>query len=151
MSENPEFTAHWLSDAEIPLASKFYRTYKFRGKARRHDPCMVIRNRQQQIIACGCLRKLTDSQLLTGVTVVPEYRGRGVARLLVGDMAKAFDRHTFTFPYRYLVPFYTALGFVQEEEMGQPSAIVDRLLTYRRQGRDIVLMRYAGNGSTRSA
>lgn len=151
MSVNPDFSAHWLSEAEIPLANKFYRSHKFRGKARRHDPCMVIRNSQQQIIACGCLRKLTDSQLLTGVAVAPAYRGRGVSRLLVGNMAKAYDQCTFTFPYQYLVPLYTSLGFVQEDELGQPSAIVDRLLTYRRQGRDIVLMRYAGHGSSHSA
>ncbi|WP_237060289.1 GNAT family N-acetyltransferase [Microbulbifer sediminum] len=142
MSENPGFTAHWLSDAEIPLANKFYRTHKFRGKARRHDPCMVIRDHQQQIIACGCLRRLTDSQLLAGVAVAPDYRGRGVARLLVDSMAEAYDEQTFTFPYRHLVPFYESVGFVEEGETGQPSAILDRLQTYRRQGRDIVLMRH---------
>lgn len=142
MSENPGFTAHWLSEAEIPLANKFYRTHKFRGKARRHDPCMVIRDNQNQIIACGCLRQLTGAQLLTGVAVAPDYRGLGVARLLVGSMADAYDEQTFTFPYRHLVPFYESVGFLVEDSERQPSAIVDRFHTYQKQGRDIVLMRY---------
>ncbi|WP_193164123.1 GNAT family N-acetyltransferase [Microbulbifer hainanensis] len=135
-------TAQWLSDAEMPLANKFYRTHKFRGKARRHDPCMIIRDAQSQIIACGSLRKLTDSQLLAGVAVAEGYRGRGVARLLLGRMAQAYDDSTFTFPYRHLVAFYESLGFVEVEPDGQPSAIVDRFHTYQKQGRDIVMMRY---------
>lgn len=136
------FSAQWLSEAEMPLANKFYRTHKFRGKARRNEPCMVIRDAQRQIVACGCLRKLTDSQLLAGVAVAEGFRGRGVARLLLNRMAEAFDESTFTFPYRHLVRFYASLGFVEVDEAGQPSAIVDRFHTYRKQGRDIVVMRY---------
>ncbi|WP_308364331.1 MULTISPECIES: GNAT family N-acetyltransferase [unclassified Microbulbifer] len=105
MTENQDspahsFSAQWLSEAEIPLANKFYRTHKFRGKARRHDPCMVIRDEQKQIIACGCLRQSAECQLLAGVAVVPDYQGQGVARQLLNSMAEAFDERTFTFPIR---------------------------------------------------
>ena len=136
------FTTQWLSDVEIPLANKFYRNHNFRGKARRHDPCMVVRNASKQIIACGSLRKLTDSQLLTGVAVTEEYRGKGIARLLLNHMKEANDHSTFTFPYRHLVPFYQSLGYAEVMESGLPSAIIDRYHTYQRQGRDIVLMHY---------
>jgi len=142
MSDNQKFSAHWLSEAEIPLANKFYRTHKFRGKARRHDPCMVIRDRQKHIIACGCLKQLSESQLLAGVAVAKEYRDQGVARLLLNSMAEAFDDRTFTFPYQHLAPFYLSLGFVEVDEDEQPSTIFDRFHTYRRQGRDILFMRY---------
>lgn len=141
---NDSLTAQWLSDTEMPLANKFYRTHKFRGKARRHDPCMVIRDAHNQIIACGALRKLTDSQLLAGVAVAEACRGKGVARLLLTRMAEAYDSNTFTFPYQHLVAFYESLGFVSVESEGQPSAIIDRFQTYQRQGRDIVVMRYQG-------
>lgn len=127
---------------EIPLANKFYRSHNLRGKARRHDPCMVIRDGDRQIVACGSLRKLTDSQLLTGVAVIESHRGRGVARLLLEHMAEAYDDSTFTFPYVHLVPFYQSLGYVETEENGLPSAIVDRFHTYQKQGRDIALMHY---------
>lgn len=142
MNDTQKLSAPWLSEAEIPLANKFYRTHKFRGKARRYDPCMVVRDAQNQIIACGCLRQLAECQLLAGVAVAPEFQGQGVARLLLNSMAEAFDDRTFTFPYRHLVPFYRSVGFVEEDEDGQPSAIIDRLHTYRRQGREIVIMRY---------
>ncbi|MCW8127892.1 GNAT family N-acetyltransferase [Microbulbifer halophilus] len=142
MSNNPDFLAHWLSEAEIPLANKFYRTHKFRGKARRHDRCVVIRDAVQQIIACGCLRQVADAQLLAGVAVAPGHQGQGVARLLLESMGEAFGDQTFTFPYAHLVPFYRSLGFEEEDTDGLPSSIVDRFSTYRRQGRDIVLMRY---------
>lgn len=149
MKMDPDFSAdscsaQWLSDAEMPLANKFYRTYKFRGKARRHEPCAVVRDRQNSIIACGCLRKLTDSQLLVGVAVAPDYQGKGVARRLLAFMQEAFDGQTFTFPYRELIPFYESLGFVEVGLEGLPSAISDRFLTYQKQGRDIAVQRYAG-------
>ncbi|MFC6633988.1 GNAT family N-acetyltransferase [Microbulbifer taiwanensis] len=146
MSLDKEFSAQWLSEAEIPLANKFYRMYKFRGKARRHDPCMVIRDGQNQIIACGCLRQLTECQLLAGVAVAPDYQGQGVARLLLSSMAGAFDDQTFTFSYSHLVAFYRSMGFVEFDKDGQPSAILDRFHTYQKQGRDIVLMRYRQYG-----
>ncbi|WP_240914255.1 GNAT family N-acetyltransferase [Microbulbifer harenosus] len=136
------FSVQWLSDAEMPLANKFYREHKFRGKAKRHDPCAVVRDAKNSIIACGCLRQLTDSQLLAGVAVAPDWQGRGVARLLLNGMAEKFDAQTFTFPYRHLMPFYASLGFIESPLEGQPSAIVDRFHTYEKQGRDIVLMRY---------
>ncbi|WP_308367532.1 MULTISPECIES: GNAT family N-acetyltransferase [unclassified Microbulbifer] len=149
MTEDQDFSGHsfsaqWLSEAEMPLANKFYRMHKFRGKARRNEPCMVVRGDQGQIVACGCLRKLADCQLLAGVAVAEEFRGRGVARLLLRGMAGAFDGSTFTFPYRHLVPFYESLGFVVVDEAGQPSAIIDRFQTYVKQGRDILIMRYQG-------
>ncbi|WP_323845970.1 GNAT family N-acetyltransferase [Microbulbifer magnicolonia] len=142
MSDNQKFSAHWLSEAEIPLANKFYRTHKFRGKARRHDPCMVIRDEQKQIVACGCLRQLTECQLLTGVAVAEDYRGQGVARLLLNSMGEAFDEWTFTFPYSHLVPFYLSVGFVEVDREGLPSPVLDRFHTYQKQGRDIVLMHH---------
>lgn len=127
---------------EIPLANKFYRAHKFRGKAKRHDPCAVVRDTQDTIIACGCLRQLTDSQLLAGVAVAPDWQGRGVARRLLNHMAEKYNDATYTFPYRHLIKFYTSLGYVEESAEGHPSAIVDRFHTYQKQGRDIVLMRY---------
>ncbi|WP_231757242.1 GNAT family N-acetyltransferase [Microbulbifer elongatus] len=138
------YTAQWLSGAEIPLANKFYRSHKLRGKARRHDPCMVIRGPGNQIVACGSLRKLTGSQLLAGVAVADAWRGKGIARLLLTRMTEACDTSTFTFPYQHLIPFYQSLGYVVVEEAGLPSAIVDRFHTYQKQGRDIVIMRYQG-------
>ncbi len=103
---------------------------------------MVIRDSTNQIIACGSLRKLTDSQLLTGVAVAEGYRGKGVARLLLTHMAEAYDDSTFTFPYQHLTPFYESLGYALVGENGLPSAIIDRFHTYQKQGRDIVIMRY---------
>ena len=126
----------------MPLANKFYRAHNFRGKARRHEPCAVIRGPQNSIIACGCLRKLTDSQLLVGVAVAPDFQGKGVARRLLTFMREAFDEQTFTFPYANLVSFYESLGFTEVSIDGLPSAITDRFHTYQKQGRDIAIQRY---------
>lgn len=147
MMVNDAFSVQWLSDVEMPLANKFYRAHKFRGKAKRHDPCAVVRDAQHSIIACGCLRQLTGSQLLAGVAVAPDWQGRGVARLLLNSMMEKCDAQTFTFPYRHLVLFYLSLGFVEVATDGEPSVIVDHFHTYEKQGRDIVLMRYQPNAT----
>lgn len=142
MTTNRLFSVYWLSEIEMPLANKFYRTHNFRGKPRRHDPCAIVRSSQQHIIACGYLKKLEACQLLSGIAVAPEYQDQGVARQLLTAMAEVFDAQTFTFPYQNLVPLYRSIGFSDVSVTEQPEAIVKLFQAYREQGREIVLMSY---------
>lgn len=71
----PFYKARWLSDIEIPLVSQFYRMQGFRGKARRHEICAVVRNEKRGgVVACGYLRKYEAFRLLSGVAVASEQR-----------------------------------------------------------------------------
>jgi N-acetylglutamate synthase-like GNAT family acetyltransferase len=141
------FSVHWLTAVETPLANHFYHEYHFRGKARRHEPCAVVRNQHNAIIACAYLRDYSSADeafsLLAGVAVAPDYQGQGVARLLLKLLTERFDTHTYTFPYEHLRPFYSSLGFQSVADLSQDSVVSDVYRRYREQGRSITVMRYA--------
>ncbi len=141
------FSVHCLTEVEIPLANHFYREYHFRGKARRHEPCAVVRNQHNAIIGCAYIRDYSTADeafnLLAGVAVAPDYQGQGVARLLLTQLAERFDTHTYTFPYEHLRSFYSSLGFQSADELSQDSVVSTVYHRYRAQGRSIVVMRYA--------
>ena len=142
MSSKHPYNISWLSDVEIPLANKFYRKHGFRGKAKRHESCAVVKNNDKQIIACGYLRDYNIFKLLSGVAVDSAVQRQGVARLLLEFMAQRFDHLTYTFPYEHLAPFYASIGS-QAVSIEQVDTSVDELYSrYLKQGRKIELMRY---------
>ena len=147
MTAMKPFSVHWLTAVETPLANQFYREYHFRGKARRHDPCAVVRDQHNTIIACAYLRDYSTADeafsLLAGLAVAPGCQGQGVASLLLQELAVRFDLHTYTFPYEHLLPFYRAVGFKPVAELRQDSVVSDVYHRYREQGRAIAVMHYA--------
>lgn len=141
------FSVHWLTALETPLANQFYSEYHFRGKARRHEPCAVVRDQHNAIIACAYLRDYSTADeafsLLAGLAVAPGYQGQGVASLLLQQLAERFDAHTYTFPYEHLRSFYSSLGFQAVAELRQGSVVSDVYHRYKEQGRAIAVMLYA--------
>ena len=143
MSAKHPYNIQWLSDLEIPLANKFYRKHGFRGKAKRHESCAVVKDNDKQIIACAYLRDYKDFKLLSGVAVDSVVQRQGVARLLLEFMTQRFDQLTYTFPYEHLIPYYTSLGF-QVVSIEQVETSVNELYnSYVKQGRLIELMQYS--------
>jgi len=138
----PSYKAQWLSDIEIPLANKFYRMHGFRGKAKRHEDCAVVRGERGEVVGCGYLRRYEAFKLLAGVAVAPEHQGKGVARSLLELLAERFDRDTYTFPYTHLESLYLTFGFERlgAEVLAGPAG--DLYRSYLKQGRGILVMAY---------
>ena len=147
MELNPSYSVQWLSNLEVPLANKFYREHGFRGSAKRHERCAVVRDEHRTIIACGYLRNYSEFTLLAGVAVAPSYQGRGVARLLLQKLSEAFDAQTYTFPYLHLQAFYESLGFQRCESDDETSQVSDLYHRYLSQGREITMMVYELSGN----
>lgn len=135
------FTTHWLSNLTMPLANKFYRQHGFRGKAKRNQPCAVVKNCKAEIVGCGYLRDYDSFTLLAGVAVATDYQNLGVARLLLVFLSQRFDHQTYTFPYLALLPFYQSLGF-KAAELEQQPAVNHLYQTYVKQRRSIMPMVY---------
>ena len=147
MSVNNPYNIQWLSDVEIPLANKFYRKHGFRGKAKRHESCAVVKDNDKQIIACGYLRDYNNFKLLSGVAVDNLVQRQGIARLLLEFMTLRFDQQTYSFPFEHLIPFYASIGF-QTVNIGQVDASVNKLYSnYLQQGRKIELMHFPNRQS----
>ncbi|WP_081430356.1 GNAT family N-acetyltransferase [Pseudomonas putida] len=84
--------------------------------------------RAGEIIGGLSLTPVPDGQWLTGLLVAPDWRGKGVARLLI-DHACGAER-TWLFCHPDLQGFYERLGFMVNEDL--PQTLADRLARYRR-------------------
>lgn len=136
------YSVQWLSNLEVPLANKFYREYHFRGKAKRHEPCAVVRSEHNTIIACAYVRDYQTFTLLAGVAVAPAHQGCGVARLMLQQLTEVFDAHSYTFAYKHLQPLYESHGFKRVEPNSQPPSVSNVYQRYLNQGRAITMMVY---------
>ncbi|WP_299003560.1 GNAT family N-acetyltransferase [uncultured Shewanella sp.] len=136
------YQAQWLTDLEVPLVNKFYRTHGFRGKAKRFENCAVVRYQGEGIIASAYIRDHGCFKLVAGVAVAPTHQGRGVARQLLTLLAERFDEKTYTFPYLGLEPFYASLGFYAVDISMLNETVRQLYLSYRQQGRNIKVMAY---------
>jgi N-acetylglutamate synthase-like GNAT family acetyltransferase len=143
MSAKHPYNIQWLSDLEIPLANKFYRKHGFRGKAKRHESCAVVKDNDKQIIACGYLRDYNNFKLLSGVAVDSSVQREGIGRLLLEFMTQRFDQLTYTFPYEHLMPLYTSIGFQTVGKEQVETSVSKLYSTYIKQGRMIKLMQYS--------
>jgi N-acetylglutamate synthase-like GNAT family acetyltransferase len=142
MSAKHPYNIQWLSALEIPLANKFYRKHGFRGKAKRHESCAVVKDNDKQIIACGYLRDYNNFKLLSGVAVDSSVQREGIGRLLLEFMTQRFDQLTYTFPYEHLMPLYTSIGFQTVGKEQVETSVSKLYSTYIKQGRMIKLMQY---------
>lgn len=144
MQTNSGYTVHWLAPVEFPLANKFYRKHRFRGKAKRHEYCAIVKDQNGAIVACGYLRDYQSFMLLAGVAVAADHQQKGVGRLLVSHLAQMFDNTTYTFPYEHLARWYQSFGFVFLDAEKQDNKVQVLYQRYLNQGREIVTMRFAG-------
>lgn len=142
---NQPFVVTWLSEIELPLANKFYRKFRFSGRARRHEFCAVVKNQENTVVGCGYLREHQSFNLLSGVAVSPIYQRQGVASLLLSKLSEHFGQHTYTFPFLPLVKLYQTYGFQLVDSKIQPHQVRNLYHRYLNQGRAIEIMSYVGN------
>lgn len=137
-----DYTFEWLVSEQIPLANKFYQKHGIRGKVGRHDRCAILRQENQELVAVAVLKSKSNFELLTHVAVIERLRRGGLASYLMNQMTREFDKNTYCFPFAHLELLYLAQGFVKiNESLAQENAL-RQFQIYRKQGRDILLMRY---------
>ena len=72
-----------LAPIKYPLANKFYRAHKARGKASGDDIVWIARDNSSFIAAARLSQIVQQYWLLTGVHVENTYRGQGIASKLI--------------------------------------------------------------------
>ncbi|WP_341502798.1 GNAT family N-acetyltransferase [Gallaecimonas sp. GXIMD4217] len=129
-----------LDKAQHPLAKRFYKEAGYKAPVRGHDRVYVLR-KGTALLACCRLVPIAESWLLCSLVVVPERRGQGLGGRFLGLLSPLLATETaYTFPFRHLKGWYQECGFVEVAEA--PGAIHNKFANYRRQGRDIVMMRF---------
>ena len=149
----------------LPLVNKFYQANGARARAKSSDRVWVVRE-QSAIIAALRVVHLCGHEFLTGVHVASSWQGRGVATLMLTEVFKQLysadvtdnavnpllnttvenkgkqHKPCYTFPYEYLIGFYSKLGWRQIEKQELPLNMQSRYERYCRQGRNIGVMVY---------
>ncbi|AUJ69109.1 MULTISPECIES: GNAT family N-acetyltransferase [Pseudoalteromonas] len=139
------YSVELLPAIMTPLVNKFYDAQKARGRAAKHDNVWVVKDNSKIIAACR-LQPVDGYWLLVGVYVAPQFRRKGVAKKLIESAVYHFrsvnpGQTVYTFAYRHLCHFYTALGF-QNNSCQLPSELASRLSSYLGQNRQLVAMYY---------
>lgn len=98
-----------LQRQEIPLVAQFYKQVYKKGAANKSDHVFILKT--QQIVCAARLKEVQGSLLLTGVACATEYRGQGLASLLITNLLKMQQQDIYCFPYPHLQMFYQKLGF----------------------------------------
>lgn len=117
-----------LERITFPLVNQFYKQVYKKGLARKNDRVFVIKDKS--IICSAKLKQLDNALLLTGVACAPDYRGKGIASLLINKIRQLQQQPLYCFPYQHLRDFYTQLGFVQIETHLAPDVIRQKFENY---------------------
>ena len=94
----------------------------------------------------GLVRRSVESGLLMlrGMQVAPEHQGRGIgSRLLRAFVADLPAADCYCIPFAHLPHFYARGGFALVDEAEAPEFLRTRLVRYRAEGLQVVLMRRA--------
>lgn len=100
-----------LDPIKLPLISRLYKAHYPSGKAKK-DELTIVGSIDQQIVSLVRFRNIEQCRLLTGMLVIPEYRGAGLGHQLMGYCVRhVLSEHDFCFAYAHLQPFYAQHNF----------------------------------------
>ncbi|WP_425608982.1 GNAT family N-acetyltransferase [Vibrio brasiliensis] len=130
-----------LDSILIPVVSRLYKSYYPSGKAKKCELIWVgyIEN---QIASVVRLRHIERYRLLTGMLVVPEYRGKGLGHQLMAYCTeKVLSDRDYCFAYQYLEAFYSQHGFQPVAPEQLPNSLKNLFERYS-QTKKLVPMQY---------
>ncbi|MFT6925449.1 MAG: N-acetylglutamate synthase-like GNAT family acetyltransferase [Psychromonas sp.] len=139
-AEKIQFIA--LDKRQYPLVNKFYKHVYKKGIACKDESVFVLKDKT--IVCSARLKTVAGQLLLTGVASAPEVRGKGYAAHLIKQILVQQSTTIYCFPYRYLVDFYSQLGFVQQQADQAPAAIQKQFARYNHKN-TLLLMCYPVN------
>ncbi len=80
--------------------------------------------------------------VLRTMLVTESVRSRGIGmKLLLAAVERLKGQVCYCIPYRSVVPFYRRIGFEVIDDAAAPSHLRDRLIRYRGEGHDAVVMK----------
>ncbi|UJF19194.1 GNAT family N-acetyltransferase [Vibrio sp. SS-MA-C1-2] len=138
-----DYRFHLLEPLRFPLVTRLYKNHYPAGKPKK-DETIWIGESNKGIVSAVRYKRVTDSiQLLTGMLVIPELRGEGVAdQLLIATKSVTEEKICYCFAYRYLVPLYQRHQFVEINAEQLPPELASRFHSYCQSGKDLVPMIY---------
>ena len=133
---------HPLEPLRFPLINRFYKSYYPAGKAKKDEIIWVGEN-TSGIICSARFKQFDQYQLLTGMLVHPEHRGRGIGKQLLSAANEQLSSlPCFCFAFSHLEQMYQNAGFVVLTDSELPASLASRICRYRQSGKILTAMLY---------
>ena len=131
-----------LNPIKLPLVKRLYKAHYPAGRAKR-DELIVTAILEGSIIALLRLKTIEQSRLLTGMLVIPEYRGTGVGNALLTHCENTvFNDGDYCFAFNHLERYYTQHGFKTIDSSALPNSLKMAYLRYVDSGKDLIPMQF---------
>ena len=131
-----------LDPIKLPLVSRLYKAYYPSGKAKKNETTIVA-YAGLQLIGVVRFRPIEQFQLLTGMLVTPELRGKQIGhQLLLHCQQTICNSNTYCFAYPHLEAFYQQHGFASVEPSQLPGSLNQLFNRYTGSGKCLIAMHY---------
>lgn len=100
-----------LDPMKLPLVSRLYKSFYPSGKAKK-DELTLVGYTDSQMVAVVRFRTIEEYRLLTGMLVVPGFRGQGLGHdLMCYCLLHVLAEGDYCFAYQHLEGFYEQHSF----------------------------------------
>jgi len=138
-----------VSEAQIRIArpdehSRVLAVYAALGYRRSINPADTVWLAETAEETVGIVRVAEEqgTLVLRGMRIAEHARRQRLGTRMLEAIAEWLqDRECYCVPYPHLVGFYGQIGFTIIEPVAAPLFLAERLVDYRRNGEDVILMR----------
>ncbi|RSD29872.1 GNAT family N-acetyltransferase [Vibrio pectenicida] len=135
------FQIQVLDPIKLPLVSRLYKSYYPSGKAKK-DELTIVGSFDGKIVSIVRFKAIERYRLLTGMLVVPDFRGKGLGHKLMEYCEQhVLQSGDFCFAYTELESFYQRHGFVTLGSDSLPNTLKGLFERYS-QKKSLVAMQY---------
>lgn len=140
-----------LDPIKLPLITRLYKAHYPSAKAKKNELTIVgytplmdnAANSHDELCCVVRLRPIDPYRLLTGMLVLPDYRGNGIAHQLMQHCRQhMLTPNDYCFAYTHLAPFYAQHGFVTLEPDTLPPPLRTLFMRYCHSGKSLVAMQF---------
>ncbi|MDV6254430.1 GNAT family N-acetyltransferase [Vibrio sp. EA2] len=131
-----------LNPIKLPLIKKLYKAHYPAGRAKR-DELIITASAESTIVALLRMKSVENFRLLTGMLVVPAYRGMGVGKALLTHCEnKVFSDGDYCFAFMHLETYYSHYGFKTIDSSELPNSLKMAFQRYVDSGKDLIPMQF---------
>ncbi len=144
MRDTTNLTIEALEPIRLPIIKRLYQQHYKAGKPKK-DELIITAQIDNQTVAVVRFRTIESFRLLTGMLVLPEYRGGEVGKALLAHCRDhVLNTQDYCFAYSYLEEYYTGHGFTTIDKELLPASLKALLLRYTSSGKDLIPMQFNG-------
>lgn len=108
---------------KLPLVARLYKSFYPSGKAKK-DELTLVGYMENQMAAVVRFRTIEQYRLLTGMLVVPDFRGQGFGHELMSYcLEHVLTEGDYCFAYKHLEEFYAQHGFKRIDCQELPNSL----------------------------